>query len=166
MQMLSGHLSPLVPGLEGGPGAAITCRRRPDHRVRTLTKLARMSLAPGLRAEVLVMVEHEDTAIRVGSGDVPVLGTPRLLSFAEGTTVKAVQPYLEPGQTSVGTKIRLEHLRPSPVGMHVEVSAELIEVDGRRLVFSVMAVDKTGTVVATGTIERAVVDRERFLARL
>ncbi|ETK31991.1 thioesterase family protein [Microbispora sp. ATCC PTA-5024] len=125
-----------------------------------------MSLAPGLRAEVLIMVERGDTAIRVGSGDVPVLGTPRLLAFAEATTVKAVQHHLEPGQTSVGTKIRLDHLRPSPVGMHVEIVTELTEVDGRRLVFSVTAVDKTGAVVATGTIERVVVDRERFLSRL
>ncbi|MCT9931238.1 thioesterase family protein [Planotetraspora sp. A-T 1434] len=124
-----------------------------------------MRLAPGLRAEVLIMVEREDTAIRVGSGDVPVLGTPRLLSFAEGATVKAVQQYLDPGQTSVGTKVELEHLAPSPVGMHVEISAELTEVDGRRLVFSIRAVDKTGVLVGVGRIERVVVDRQRFLAR-
>jgi fluoroacetyl-CoA thioesterase len=125
-----------------------------------------MTIAPGLRAAVLIMVEREDTAIRVGSGDVPVLGTPRLLSFAEGATVKAVQRHLERGQTSVGTKVNLEHLAPSPVGMHVEITAELVEVDGRRLVFSIMAVDKTGALVCTGSIERVVVDRERFLARL
>ncbi|MBO4274072.1 thioesterase family protein [Microbispora triticiradicis] len=125
-----------------------------------------MSLAPGLRAEVLIMVERGDTAIRIGSGDVPVLGTPRLLSFAEGATVKAVHQHLEPGQTSVGTRVLIEHRLPSPVGMHVWIAAELTEVDGRRLVFSVSAVDKTGAQVATGTIERVVVDRERFLARL
>ncbi|WP_055479374.1 thioesterase, FlK family [Sphaerimonospora mesophila] len=125
-----------------------------------------MRVVPGLHAEVLIMVEREDTAIRVGSGDVPVLGTPRLLSFAEGAMVKAVQPYLEPGQTTVGTKIALDHRAPSPVGMHVEVSAELVEVDGRRLIFSVKAVDKNGTLVATGRVERVIVDRERFLARL
>ncbi|MEV4299963.1 thioesterase family protein [Microbispora rosea] len=125
-----------------------------------------MSVAPGLRAEVLIMVERGDTAIRVGSGDVPVLGTPRLLSFAEGATVKAVQHHLGPGQTTVGTRVLIEHRLPSPVGMHVEIGVELTEVDGRRLVFSVRAVDKTGALVATGTIERVVVDRERFLSRL
>ncbi|MEV7808329.1 hotdog domain-containing protein [Microbispora sp. NPDC088329] len=125
-----------------------------------------MSVAPGLRAEVLIMVERGDTAIRVGSGDVPVLGTPRLLAFAEGATVKAVQPHLEPGQTTVGTRVLIEHRLPSPVGMHVEIRVELTEVDGRRLVFSVRAVDKTGALVATGTIERVVVDRDRFLSRL
>ncbi|MCC5579557.1 MULTISPECIES: thioesterase family protein [Microtetraspora] len=125
-----------------------------------------MTLAPGLRANVLIMVEREDTAIRVGSGDVPVLGTPRLLSFAEGATVKAVQRYLEPGQTSVGTRVELEHRAPSAVGMHVEISAELTDVDGRRLVFAITAVDKTGKLVAAGRIERVVVDRERFLGAL
>jgi len=125
-----------------------------------------MAIAPGLRANVLIMVEREDTAIRVGSGDMPVLGTPRLLSFAESATVKAVQRFLEPGQTSVGTKIELEHRVPSPVGMHVEISAELTEVDGRRLVFAITAVDKTGTLIGVGRIERVVVDRERFLSAL
>ncbi|MEW9532013.1 thioesterase family protein [Microbispora sp. NPDC049125] len=125
-----------------------------------------MTLAPGLRADVLVMVERSDTAIQVGSGDVPVLGTPRLLSIAEATTVKAVERHLEPGQTSVGTRVQLEHRLPSPVGMHVKVAAELTEVDGRRLVFSFTAVDKTGALVATGSIERVVVDRERFLSQL
>ncbi|KAA9373590.1 thioesterase [Microbispora cellulosiformans] len=125
-----------------------------------------MSLAPGLRAEVRIVVEHEDTAIRVGSGDVPVLGTPRLLALAEGATVEAVQRHLEPGRTSVGTRVLIEHRLPSPVGAHVEIVAELTEVDGRRLVFSVSAADEAGALVATGTIERVVVDRERFLARL
>lgn len=125
-----------------------------------------MAITPGLRANVLIMVEREDTAIRVGSGDVPVLGTPRLLSFAESATVKAVQRYLDAGQTTVGTKIELEHRIPSPVGMHVEISAELTEVNGKRLHFSITAIDKTGALVGIGRIERVIVDRERFLASL
>jgi predicted thioesterase len=126
--------------------------------------LARMTLAPGLRSRLLIMVEREDTAMKVGSGDVPVLGTPRLLAFAERATVQAVADALGPGQTSVGTRIVMEHLAASPVGAHVEISAELTEVDGRRLVFAFTARDGQAT-VATGTIERVVVDRERFLAK-
>ncbi|WP_229811359.1 thioesterase family protein [Streptosporangium pseudovulgare] len=124
-----------------------------------------MTLAPGLRARILTMVETSDTAAKVGSGDVPVLATPRLLALAERATVQAVADALGPGQTSVGTKVALEHLAASPVGTHVEIAAELTEVDGRRLVFAFTARDRRDTVVATGTIERAVVDRERFLAR-
>ncbi|MEV7968858.1 hotdog domain-containing protein [Sphaerisporangium sp. NPDC088356] len=124
-----------------------------------------MTIDAGLRAEVLIMVERSDTAVKMGSGDVPVLGTPRLLAIAEAATVRAVRDHLEPGQTSVGTKVTLEHRAASPVGTHVEVIAELVEVDGRRLVFEVIARDRKRT-VATATIERVVVDRERFLSGL
>lgn len=127
--------------------------------------LAPMTLTPGLRARLLIMVERGDTAMKVGSGDVPVLATPRLLAFAERATVQAVTGALDPGQTSVGTKVALEHLAASPVGTHVEITAELTEVDGRRLVFAFTAHDRRAT-VATGTIERVVVDRERFLTKL
>ncbi|WP_344980319.1 thioesterase family protein [Streptosporangium fragile] len=124
-----------------------------------------MTLAPGLQARLLIMVEKEDTAAKVGSGDVPVLATPRLLALAEQATVQAVAGALDPGQTSVGTRVTLEHLAASAIGTHVEIAVELTEVDGRRLVFGVTARDRE-TLVATGTIERVVVDRERFLARL
>ncbi|WP_214110799.1 thioesterase family protein [Acrocarpospora catenulata] len=125
-----------------------------------------MTLAPGLRAHRLIMVEPEDTAIAVGSGDVPVLATPRLLAFAEGVSAAAVAPALAPGQTSVGTKVALDHLAASGLGAQVEISAELTEVDGRRLIFAVTAMDGHGTLVATAVIERIVVDRQRFLDRL
>ncbi|MFF5212469.1 thioesterase family protein [Streptosporangium sp. NPDC000396] len=124
-----------------------------------------MTLAPGLRAQLLIVVEQGDTAVKVGSGDVPVLATPRVLALAERATVQAVAGALGPGQTSVGTKVALEHLAASPVGTHVEITAELVEVDGRRLVFAFTARDRH-TTVATGTIERVVVERERFLSKL
>ncbi|MEV0144069.1 MULTISPECIES: thioesterase family protein [unclassified Nonomuraea] len=123
-----------------------------------------MTLAPGLRSQLLIMVEREDTAQKVGSGDVPVLATPRLLAFAEMATVQAVRPHLEPGQTTVGTRVELEHLAASPRGTHVQFTAELTEVDGKRLVFAFEAHDRT-TVVGRGTIERVVVDRARFVER-
>ncbi|MEU0566323.1 thioesterase family protein [Nonomuraea sp. NPDC005983] len=123
-----------------------------------------MTLAPGLRSQLLIMVEREDTAQNVGSGDVPVLATPRLLALAERATVEAVGPHLAQGETSVGTRVELEHLAPSPLGTHVEISAQLTEVDGRRLVFRFQARDMHA-VVGQGTIERVVVDRARFLER-
>ncbi len=120
----------------------------------------------GQRAEITVVVGQADTAAALGSGDVPVLGTPRLLALAEAATVRAVAAALAPGQTSVGTSIRLEHTAASPVGMRVTVSAELTAVDGRRLTFRVEAIDAVGTVAGLGTVERVVVDRDTFLARL
>jgi predicted thioesterase len=110
------------------------------------------------------VVGDEDTAAAVGSGDVPVLATPRLLALAEAATVEAVKGRLGDGRTSVGTRVELEHRAASPVGSRVTVEAELEEVDGTRLVFAVGAVDERGP-VAGGRVERVVVERERFLAR-
>lgn len=124
-----------------------------------------MTLAPGARAKISITVEQEDTAVRVGSGQVPVLATPRLLALAEAATVRAVEGRLAPGQTSVGTRVELEHRAAGPVGAEVEVVAELAEVDGRRLVFSFTA-HGGDRLLASGTIERVVVDTERFLDRL
>src|SRR5690242_18427629 len=98
-----------------------------------------MGLAVGLRATVRHTVTEADTAIEAGSGDVPVLATPRLLALAEGACVAALEPHLSPGMTSVGTAVALEHRRPTPVGAEVEVEAELTEVEGRRLGFSFIA---------------------------
>ncbi|MGE5136722.1 MAG: thioesterase family protein [Gemmatimonadota bacterium] len=134
-------------------------------------------LAPGLSASVRAVVTDADTAELAGSGDVPVLATPRLLALAEAATVAAVAPYLAPGTTSVGTLVSLEHRRASPVGAEVEVEAELTEVAGRRLVFSFIARDirlarlaapdgGERAVVGAGTVERVMVDRGTFLARL
>ncbi|HYZ57439.1 MAG TPA: thioesterase [Streptosporangiaceae bacterium] len=125
-----------------------------------------MKLSPGLRAETVIAVARDDTAQRVGSGDMPVLAMPQLLALAEAATVKVVQEALAPGRTSVGTRVYLEHKAASPVGMHVTIAAELASVDGRRLVFDVTATDSHGTVVGLAMIERVIVDREKFLSSL
>jgi fluoroacetyl-CoA thioesterase len=98
-----------------------------------------MGVAAGQRASVSAVVADADTAISAGSGDVPVLATPRLLALAEAAAVAAIAPHLAPGMTSVGTSASLEHRRASLVGAEVIVEAELTEVDGRRLVFSFIA---------------------------
>lgn len=125
-----------------------------------------MELTIGRQAEVTVETGPRDTAAALGSGDVPVLATPRLLALAEAATVQALDGALMPGQTSVGTSVRLEHTAASPVGMRVTVTAQLTGVDGRRVTFAIEAVDADGTVVGLGTVERVVVDRAKFLARL
>ena len=131
-----------------------------------------MTLAPGLRSSVRIVVAGTDTAAALGSGDVPVLGTPRLLALAEAAAVAAIRPGLEPGQTSVGTSAVVEHNQPSPPGAEVTVEAELTEVGGRRLVFRFMARHQLpgspadhSLVVGAGTLERVIVDRDRFVSR-
>ena len=108
-------------------------------------------------------VTEADTAQAVGSGDVPVLGTPVLLAWLEATTVAALE--VEPGQTSVGTRVEVEHSGASAVGAQVVTTADVLRRDGRLVIFTVAAHDGS-RLVATGEVRRLVVDRERFLARV
>jgi predicted thioesterase len=110
-------------------------------------------------------VTDADTAAALGSGSLPVLGTPRLLAWCEAATVAAVEPALADGETSVGTRVELEHTRPSAVGASVDVTATPVFRDGRLHRFSVVARDG-GRVVGTGEVTRVVVDAGRFLDRL
>lgn len=157
------------------------CGKWPAGRMAR-SRVVGMGVAAGQRASVSAVVDDADTAVSAGSGDVPVLATPRLLALAEAAAVAAIAPHLPPGMTSVGTSASLEHRRASPVGVEVVVEAELTEVDGRRLMFSFIARESArhpggaGTggagagdgedlVVGAGTVERVLVDRAAFLAR-
>ena len=128
------------------------------------------SSKPGLQSGMQATVRHQvaeiDTASGLGSGALSVLGTPRLLAWMEGATCEIVDDHLEPDQTSVGTRISVEHLKASPVGADVIVTAQLVHVDGRLLRFEVGAEHDDGSIVGHGELTRVVVDRERFLARL
>jgi fluoroacetyl-CoA thioesterase len=121
-----------------------------------------MPINPGLRAGFAYTVTEADTAVAAGSGDVPVLATPRVLALAERASVEAVAGALEEGATTVGARVELEHLKATPVGATVEVEAVLERVDGRRLEFAVRLVDR-GRLAARGWVIRVVVDRAAFL---
>jgi predicted thioesterase len=120
--------------------------------------------APGLSARVESIVTDADTAQSLGSGDVPVLGTPRVLALAEAATVAATARRLPSGLTTVGTRAEVEHRLPTPVGRHVTALATLTKVDGRKLVFEVV-VREGETLVAEVRVERVMLDRQRFIAR-
>ena len=119
-----------------------------------------------LHATLLFTVSDGDTAAAVGSGSLPVLGTPRLLAWLEAATCAAIDPTLPAGSTSVGTRVELEHVAASAVGQQVEVTASASYVDGRLHRFAVAARNVAGKVVATGEITRVVVDAERFMGRV
>jgi predicted thioesterase len=121
-----------------------------------------VALAPGLAAAFRHTVTEADTASAVGSGEVPVLATPRVLALAERATVAAVAGALEPGATTVGTRVELDHLAPSPVGAEVAVHAVLERVEGRRLQFAVRLLDGD-RLVARGLVTRVVVDTAAFV---
>jgi fluoroacetyl-CoA thioesterase len=118
-------------------------------------------------ATLTFTVTDDDTAAAVGSGSLPVLGTPRLLAWCEAATCAAIDPGLDERSTSVGTRVSLDHQGASPVGQEVEVTASAAFVDGRLHRFAIAARHTTDQkVVATGEITRVVVDSEKFLSRL
>lgn len=123
------------------------------------------AIEPGLAAALERTVGDDDTAVAVGSGSLPVLGTPVLLAWCEAATVAALAPVLNDGETSVGTRVQLEHQAPSPVGATLEVTASVVHVDGRLVRFSVAA-RQGGRLVGSGEVTRVVVGTERFLSRL
>ena len=119
----------------------------------------------GAVTRVQLTVTDADTAQAVGSGDVPVLATPRLLALAEAATVGATASRLPPGTTTVGTRVELEHRIATAIGRTVVAEARLAKTDGRRLIFEIV-VREGDRVVADGRIERIVVDRQRFLEKV
>jgi fluoroacetyl-CoA thioesterase len=121
----------------------------------------------GQRATLDFTVGEQDTAAALGSGDLPVLGTPRLLAWCEAATCAAVAPALTAEQSSVGTRVTLDHLAASPVGATLTVLATVVHVDGRLVRLEVVARDRADEkVVGHGEVTRVVVDRDRFLTRL
>ncbi|WP_392544567.1 thioesterase family protein [Oryzobacter telluris] len=125
-----------------------------------------MDVVVGARGSVERVVGEDDTAAALGSGSLAVLGTPRLLAWCEAATCAAVEAGLGEGETSVGVRVELDHLAASAVATAVVVRAEVTATEGRRVVLDVEARDGGGTVVGRGTVERVVVDADRFLARL
>jgi predicted thioesterase len=105
-----------------------------------------------------------DTARALGSGDVEVLGTPRLLALLEEATLDAVDGCLDPGSTTVGMRVQVDHLQPTPIGAEVCAEAYLDKIEGRRITFTVTASD-SGGLVAAGKVTRVVVDVNRFMSK-
>lgn len=123
-----------------------------------------MSVSTGLRGTAALTVRDEDTATAMGSGDVSVLATPRIIGLSEAATVDALAGHLDPGTTSVGMRIRVDHLQPTAVGEDVTAEAVLEQIDGRRLTFTVSVSDRGG-LVAAGKITRTLVNRDKFLTK-
>ncbi len=123
-----------------------------------------MELRPGLATRVQLTVTDADTAQSLGSGDVPVLGSPRALALAEAATVALTAGRLPAGSTTVGVRAELDHLLATPVGGLVVAEAVLSEVDGRRLAF-VVTLRQDEQVAARVRVDRMIVDREKFVAR-
>lgn len=119
----------------------------------------------GLKYESKTVVSAANTAATLGSGDMDVFATPAMVALMENAAMLAVRDHLPEGSATVGTEITTSHIKASPLGAQITASAELVEVEGRRLGFVVKAWDEKG-VIGEGRHTRFVVDRERFLSKL
>ena len=115
----------------------------------------------GIKGHQEIVVTKEITAKSMGSGAIDVYGTPAMILLMEETAQQSVALLLDAGQGTVGTELNIKHLAATPVGMKVWCDTELIEVDGRRLVFRAEAFDECGK-IGEGTHERFIVDNEKF----
>lgn len=122
-------------------------------------------LTPGLKHEIQIIVEEKHTAQHLGSGGVPVLATPLMIALMEETSRGVVEPLLSAGQLTVGARVDVRHLAPTPVGMRVTVCSELLAVEGRKLTFRVEAYDEREK-VGEGLHERFIIDLDKFKQRV
>lgn len=121
-------------------------------------------LEAGITGTREIVVTEELTAEKVGSGLLPVYATPQMIALMENVASTSVEPYLEDGAGTVGTKINVSHVSATPVGMKVTCESKLVEIDRKRLVFEVKAYDEAG-LIGEGIHERFIIDNEKFLAK-
>ena len=121
-------------------------------------------LKPGITGSAQDTVTEERTAASMGSGGLRVYATPRMTAMMEYTAWASVEPYIEDGMGTVGTRLEISHVAASPVGAEISYESELTEVDRRRLVFSVRAFDDAG-LIGEGIHERFIIDNAKFMSR-
>lgn len=122
-------------------------------------------LEKGLSAQSRTTVSAENTAQKMGSGDMPVFATPAMVALMENAAMNAVSAMLPEGSTTVGAEMNCSHIKPSGLGAEITATAILTEVDGRKLTFNVGARDAEG-MIGEGVHVRYIVDRARFMSKL
>lgn len=122
-------------------------------------------MQPGLTHTSTLTVEEKHLACNVGSGDLRVLATPMMMALMENAAMLAVSKELEAGQSTVGGFISSSHLKPTGLGHTVSATAELVEVNGRKLKFKVTASDENG-IIGEGEHLRFIIDAEKFMNKV
>lgn len=123
-----------------------------------------MEITVGMKGEAFALVEREDTALEVGSGDLLVYATPCMVALMEGAACEALKDALPEGKTTVGVALNITHIAATPVGMDVRAEAEVTAVDGNTIEFAVTAYDESGE-IGEGTHKRVAVTAQKFLDR-
>jgi len=120
----------------------------------------------GINHTSKVLVTSQNTALNMGSGDMMILATPEMVALMENAAMSCVSSFLENDETTVGCAINTTHIRPSAMGTTVIALATLTEIEGRKLIFHVVAKDGNDNIIGEGSHERFVVNRERFLSKI
>lgn len=123
-----------------------------------------MVLEVGIQGRAEALVEQEDTAKAVGSGDLLVYATPCMVALMEGAACESIAPYLAEGESSVGISMNVAHTSATPVGMEVRAESRVTAVGGRKVTFEITAFDEKGE-IGRATHERVVIKAERFLEK-
>jgi predicted thioesterase len=123
-----------------------------------------MEITVGMKAEVTTLVEREDTAKEVGSGDLLVYATPCMVALMEGAACEAIADALSETQTTVGTALNIEHISATPVGLEVRAEAEVTAVEGKVITVELHAFDESGE-IGKGTHKRCIVNSQKFLEK-
>lgn len=121
-----------------------------------------MPVSKGIRGEAAVIVNESNTASRLGSGSLPVFGTPALIALMERAAVNALRPHLDEGQESVGIAVNIRHVAATPMGKRVKAEAVVTDVNDRKVTFAVKAFDQF-EMIGEGTHQRVLVDRDTFM---
>lgn len=121
-------------------------------------------LEVGIKGNDEIKVVAENTAKSVGSGMLEVFATPAMIALMEKTASESVMPYLDEGEGTVGISLNVRHVSATPIGLTVFCESELVEIDRKRLVFSVKASDEKG-LIGEGTHERFVINNKKFMEK-
>lgn len=118
----------------------------------------------GIKGTAETVVVYENTAAAVGSGALEVFSTPSMIALMEKASRELVQPYLEEGQSTVGTRLEVSHVAASPIGAHIHSESTLVEIDRRMLTFEVKAY-ADGELIGEGRHQRCIIYAERFMEK-
>ena len=122
-------------------------------------------LKEGIKKTSTVIVDTNNTAAGMGSGDLQVFATPAMVALMENAAMEAVAPFLPEGSSTVGAEICTTHIKPSGIGAKISATAILTAIEGRKLIFEIEACDSEG-IIGKGTHTRYIIDKERFLAKI
>ena len=123
-----------------------------------------MAIEIGIKGLAQALVEQEDTAKAVGSGDLLVYATPCMVALMEGAACESIAPFLAEGESSVGTMMNVSHTSATPVGMEVRAESVVTAAEGRKITFEIVAYDECGE-IGRAVHERIIIQAERFLEK-